>query len=67
MTLNAFYLNLIKFLIMAFVLGFTAYVANANEVIPGLEPFSVHNSCLIENSDSNSPNGITNYFLSKQN
>ncbi len=59
MTGNAFYLNLIKFVTMAFVLAFTAYAANANEVIMDLEPFPVCTSCLDENSDSNNPTMIT--------
>ena len=53
MTFNAFYLNLIKFLTMAFVLGFTAYVTNANEVISNHKPFSVSTSCFSENSEIN--------------
>lgn len=67
MALNSFYLNLIKFLTMAFVLGFTAYVANANDVIPDLGSFSVGSSCITENPDCNSSNKITNYFLSRKN
>jgi|AntAceMinimDraft_16_1070373.scaffolds.fasta_scaffold70743_1 hypothetical protein len=55
MTFNAFYLNLIKFLTISFVLGFIAYVANANEMIPDHKSFSVCNGCLVENSVSNRP------------
>ena len=54
MTLNAFYLNLLKFLIMAFVLAFTVYVAKANEVIMDLAPFPACTSCLADNADSSS-------------
>ncbi|MBC2715488.1 MAG: hypothetical protein HF978_09275 [Desulfobacteraceae bacterium] len=63
MTVNVFYLNLIKFFIMAFVLAFIAYVANATEVMMDLEPFPACTSCLAENSDSNNPNKITKSFF----
>jgi hypothetical protein len=58
MILNAFYLNLLKFLTMAFVLAFIAYAANAKEVVMDLQPFPVCISCLDENSDSNIPTMI---------
>jgi hypothetical protein len=58
MTLNAFYLNLLKFLIMAFILAFTAYAAKASEVFLDLAPFPACTSCLDENADSNNPNII---------
>ena len=60
MTLNAFYLNLLKFLIMAFVLAFTAYAAKASEVFLDLAPFPACTSCLDENTDNNNPNIIKN-------
>ncbi len=62
MTLNAFYLNLLKFLIMAFVLAFIVYAANANEVIMDIAPFPACTNCLDENADSNNSNKIP-FFL----
>jgi hypothetical protein len=58
MTLNAFYLNLLKFLITAFVLAFTIYTAKANEIIMDLAPFPACTGCLAENAGSSSPNTI---------
>lgn len=60
MTINTIYLNLLKFLTVAFVIGFIAYVANANDVIIDLEPFPACTSCLPEASDTTQPDIITN-------
>ncbi len=48
---NVLYLNLIKFLTMAFVLGFTAYLAKANEVILDIDPFPACIECMPETAD----------------
>ncbi len=49
---------------MAFVLAFTAYVANANESIVNHGPLVAYTSCIAENSDSNISNSITESFFS---
>ena len=60
MTRNAFYLNFLKFLTMAFVLAFIVYAANANEVIMDIAPFPACTSCLDENADSINSNIMPN-------
>jgi len=50
MGVHVFYLNLIKFLTVALVLGFTVYVSNANEVVMDIDPFPVCIECMNENS-----------------
>ena len=61
MSAHVFYLNLIKFLTVALVLGFTVYVSNANEVIMDIEPFPVCIECMKENP------GIDRLNLSSEN
>ncbi|RPJ78545.1 MAG: hypothetical protein EHJ94_09330 [Deltaproteobacteria bacterium] len=52
MTITTAYLNIIKFVTIAFVLAFTAYTANSNEVIMDIEPFPTCTECMPENSDA---------------
>lgn len=51
MTINHVYLNVLKFVTIAFVLAFTAYAANSSEVVMDIDPFSACIPCVPENDD----------------
>jgi len=60
MTINALYLNFIKFVTMAFVLAFTAYVSQADEVIFYFDQLPVCEECIAENPGNESEDAETN-------